>query len=274
MNAIRFIVFFALALVHLCNASAASAISIGTFDTARGGIGSLLSPEQTGVRTAITASFPGTTITGTPELTSSFFSTIDLVWVLSGRSGGDAISPLSALEQSALRTFVEGGGRALLFADNDIFAGVASDPANESLVDPFGLDVAGTLSGVQVVSVTPPNTSPVTNGPFGLVSSYNTNFPGWFNNLGPDASSLATLNANGQPALAFIPPQTLSATSGGVVLFSDGNTAIDPAGAGVFGNAERVLILNAIAATVPEPPAFVLLGICFAAFLITRRGKV
>jgi hypothetical protein len=255
------------------NIDPAQAVNIGTFDTTRGGIGSLLSSEQNGVRTAITANFPGTTISGTSELTSSFFSTIDLVWVMSARAGSDAISPLSATEQSALRTFVEGGGRALLFSDNELYDGAASDPANESLIDPFGLDIMGNVAGVQVVSATLPNTSPVTNGPFGTVTSYSTNFPGWFNNLGPDASTLATLNANSQPALAFIPPRTLSATSGGVVLFSDGNTAIDPAGAGVFGSAEQVLILNAIAATVPEPSALLLIGTYLAAFLVVRRRR-
>jgi Bacterial Ig-like domain (group 3) len=61
----------------------------------------------------------------------------------------------------------------------------------------------------------------VTNGPFGLVSSIETAGPGWFDNLGSNADSLATLNFNGQPMLAVINPGTLGTGSGGVVIYSD-----------------------------------------------------
>lgn len=77
----------------------------------------------------------------------------------------------------------------------------------------------------------------------GMVSSYDTGWPGWYNNLGSYAIGLATLDANGQTSLAVIPPGAINSGSGTVVLFSDSTYLFD----GYWDSAMQALTLNAVA---------------------------
>ena len=139
--------------------------------------------------------------------------------------------------------------------DNNSFggAGAPTDAVNQSFIAPFGLHVTGKLSANPALAITTNSMHPITNGPFGMVSSFATGDPGWFDNLGPNAIELADLQANNNTALAVINRGALSPTSGGVVALSDFNT-FDNTRLPLANN--RVLERNAIAylaPTVPEP---------------------
>lgn len=224
----------------------ARALVVGGFDASRGGIASIESGSfYATLRADILAAFPGAQITGSSVLDAAYLSSIDVLIIASAVDSVTAISPLTTAEQAALLAFVQNGSGAILITDNDTFAGLASDPANESLLDPFGLDATGTI--ISAATVTNPVAHPVTDGPFGLVASYNTIVAGWFDGLGP-ATALATLDGNGQPTLAVLDPGALGQGSGGVVFFSD--TTFD-----------NVLVLNAIAFTPVPVPALGPLGL-------------
>ena len=101
----------------------------------------------------------------------------------------------------------------MLFAENHTLAGTPqTDIANESLLDPFGLDVDGTIGGPFDVTVAAPALSPVTDGPFGVVSLLAYSYPGGFTNLGPYATSLASFSLG--DALAVIEPGALASWFG------------------------------------------------------------
>jgi hypothetical protein len=124
---------------------------------------------------------------------------------------GQAITPLSAAEQTALLNFVLGGGTALIFADNSAF-----DPnapaANASLLAPFGVTVTGTLNGLSNAPIL--NLSGPLTGPFSPVTTFAANYPGYFNGTGL-GSVLADLNGDTtKPAVERFAPGTLGAGSG------------------------------------------------------------
>ncbi len=220
-------------------AQPARALVVGGFDLSRGGIASIEGGSfYAGLRGAIQGAFPGVQISGAPVLGSAYLATLDVLMIASARDATAAIVPLSTVEQAAVLAFVQAGGAAIIVTDNDSFSATA-DLANESLLDPFGLDATGTTV-VPTVTVTNPSIHPVTNGPFGLVSSYSTVVPGWLDGLGI-ASVLATLDANSQPTLAVIDAGALGSGSGPVVFLSDS----------VFDND---LILNSIALVQSKVP--------------------
>lgn len=118
--------------------------------------------------------------------------------------------------------FVESGGCAILLPDNSSFGGSGSDGANESLIDPFDMDIAGTRSGRVIATVTNPSSHSITSGLFGTFSTFSQNYPGGFTNVGQYATSLAT-NSLGD-ALAVIEAGEITSGSGGVVIYPDTNT--------------------------------------------------
>jgi hypothetical protein len=213
-------------------------IVIGCFDTNRAGVFSpSAGSSMTSFRANIAANFPGATFQSTNLLTSSFLSSINLLVITAVGGNTSGITPLNAAEQGALTNFVLAGGAALLCADNDI----QFQPASQSMVQPFGLDCTGNLPNSVVATITN-LTHPVTDGPFGAVTSYTVaSYPGWFDILGPYAVGIATLNPNGEVSLAAIAPGVLSGTSGGVVFFSD-STIND----GSFTNTLPTLVDNAV----------------------------
>lgn len=223
---------------------AAAQTAIGCWNTTRAGTWSLSDgSDVSSFRSAVTSAFPGMKFSPTSTLTSAYLSKIDVLIIAVPTGGFSDTTPLSSSEQTALLNFVIAGGRALIFTDNDTAASNGST-VNNSYVNPFGVTATGTLnSNPESVTVTNPSASPVTNGFMGTVSSYNTGWPGWYSSLGSYASSLATLDANGETALAVIPPGGINAGSGAVVMFSDSTYLAN----GYLDSAMQSLTLNAIA---------------------------
>lgn len=225
------------------SASVSAAPSIIGFDASRGGQGSLNAGSMTGLRTAIQAAYPGIPIDGVSTLSAANMQGHSVAFLGSGTAGQSAITPLSAAEQAALSSFVLAGNGALIFSDNDTFAGAASQPANLSLLAPWGMTSTGTGAPWERFSnVINFNTSPVTDGPFGTVTSHSVGWSGWFNTLG-SATVLGRLADNAQPSLAVIPRGVLGPGSGAVVLFSDLTWTVD----GFLNAAGKKLVLNALA---------------------------
>ena len=235
------------AFLFLILAGAAPAMAqnrIGCWDMTRAGQASMVGGSYLSqFSSAVTAAFPGMKLSPTSTLTSSYLSTLDVLIIVDGTGGNSATTPLSSAEQTALLNFVQAGGRALIFTDNDTFTSNAST-VNNSYINPFGVSSTGTLNGNPFnVTVTNPAASPITNGFMGMVNSYYTGWPGWYNRLGSYASSLGTLDANGETALAVIPPGTINSGSGAVVLFSDSTYLYN----GYWNSTMQALTLNAIA---------------------------
>lgn len=236
-------------LVAIAAIASAGSLTFGApaivgFDAARGGAFSVSQGNATtSLRAAILGSFPGVSVGGTSSITAPALAGADVVMLASTTGGNSAISALSASEQDALRHFVLAGHGALIFTDNDTFAGGASQPANLSLLAPFGLTSTGTaLPWERFATVLAPHSSPVTDGPFGLCQAFSVGWSGWLNALG-SASALSTLNDNGQAALAVIPHGVLGPGSGAVVFFADCTMISD----GYFPVTNQKLVLNAIA---------------------------
>jgi PEP-CTERM motif len=237
-------------LLAVCSgiAAQASPFVVGGFDLARGGLESLAPGGNSALAADIVSAFPGTTIQFTDTLTPSFFSSVNVVLLGLGTSNTSSITPLSPSEQSALKNFVLGGGIALMFSDNDTFAANAV-AANANFLAPFGVTATGTLTGIVNAPILNP-TGPLT-GPFMPVTTFATNFPGWYSNTN-GGLVLADLNNNpAMPAIDYFGPGAFGPTSGTAVLFSDSNgiEAGDPTGP-----ADLNLVLNALALASPAPP--------------------
>jgi hypothetical protein len=207
----------------------------------------------TQLRAAIVAAYPGAVFRPVNPITPAGLAGCDIIVVMSPNAGQGAITPLTATEQAALRGFVDGGGGALLFTDNDSFAGGASTPANASIANPFGLTTAGTASpwqqGASIVPALPPNPpgSAVVDGPFGVITGYSVGWSGWFPGASavPGAAVRAQLSQNNQPSLVEFAPGALAAGSGRAVLFSDTTIVFN----GYFVETNRRVVLNAIDAS-------------------------
>jgi hypothetical protein len=162
---------------------------------------------------------------------------LNIVILDSGTGSHSCITPLSPAEQSALLAFAQGGGTVVILTDNDTFCSDAS-MANNSLLMPFGLHATGQLNGNQ--QMTFHVSSAVSNGPFGTFTTAETNYPGWFDNVG-SATQLATFDANNEPSSAILSAGALGAASGNIVFFSDSEFMMDTSGN------DRTAMLNAVA---------------------------
>jgi hypothetical protein len=168
---------------------------IGGWDATRNGTYGINGSGSTQLVADINAAFHGATITSTGTLNSAYLSTINVLVIGDASGGSSATTALSAAEQTALLNFVKSGGSAIISVDNDTFqSGVSA--INNSYVSPFDLQVTGTLSATQLATATT-TVGPIVNGPFGIVSTLDSNFPGYFDSLGGSATSLADLNVNG-----------------------------------------------------------------------------
>lgn len=220
------------------------ALTIGGFDASRGGLGSFPSGDFfADARAAITETLPAVAFSAFSTLTQQATANVDILVLSSVTGETSATVPLSSQEQSALMSFVEAGGCAIVLLDNDSFATNASQ-ANASLADPFGMVVSGTLPDPLIAMVPDPALSPVTTGPNGKVSSFIQSSPGGLTDLGPYATPLAT-NALGH-ALALVERDLPVAGSGPVVVFSD-TDSFRSADAGGYFQSNRGLFLNTIA---------------------------
>lgn len=237
-------------LVHGAARPAQADFVLGAFDSTRSStanpVTGLFSSDAIA---ALNASFPGITYAAAPTLTPGFLAGVDVLILTPNDTDTLPITPLSAGEQTALFDFIQAGGRAFLIADGFSPFVVSA----QSMVAPFGVTIVDDgLSGP--LNATPTtHAHPVINGPFGDTSSIPMLGAGVFTNLGPHATSLATLDALGLPALAAIEAHTLGPNSGRVVLISDVSLFADDNLGGYFSQSQT-LFLNAIDfLRVPEP---------------------
>jgi Dockerin type I domain/PEP-CTERM motif len=196
---------------------------VGGFDTTRSQDYSVpAGVDFSGLRNDISSTYASTTFVSFPTLTSSALNGVQVLMIgaVNGSGGTSATSPLSAGEQTALLDYVMSGGGAIIEVDNDNYAGSGTSAVNNSFLAPFGLDVTGSFLNSQTANVTT-FTGPITNGPFGSLTSFTTYYPGYFDSLGPNATALASLAANGQPVLAEIAPGALGPHSGAVIFQAD-----------------------------------------------------
>ncbi|MFM9963794.1 MAG: Calx-beta domain-containing protein, partial [Planctomycetaceae bacterium] len=218
-----------------------SNLVIGAFDATRGGTFGLGntsgSASVAAIRAEILSAFPGATIVGAGigGLTPAFLATVNVVWLNSVSGNTTSTPPLSAAEQSALQSFISAGGGAILFGEHDFFN-------DTSLLAPFGLATDNSVDGINSGTITN-LTHPVTQGPFGNVTTISSNFAGNLTALG-SATPLGTWNGSGLPALA-----TLNSGAGKVVVLTDVNMYADRLNQA--GNQNRALLLNALAFAKP-----------------------
>ncbi len=238
-------------------AGQAAAFEIGGFDSDRGNLGSLVSgtghasPED--LRLAVQAAFPDLILSGAPELTAEYLSGVQLLLLTSWWTSGTGVTPLSASEQTVLYDFVVGGGSAMIFMDNHDL----SDASHESLLDPFGLDTEGKIDQLGLTcTILAPAACPATMGPYGTLTSYQVDVPGWFDALGPHALALDQM-PTGETSLAYIDFGDLGPGSGAVLLCSDSSHLM-----GLYLHQETIdLVCNMIAACkdqltgVPDVPS-------------------
>jgi len=219
---------------------------VAGWDAQRGGFSSLGSSSTMDLARGATTGFLygqglETTIGQTDEVTGSALAGASIAFLGTVENNTGPIAPLTQDEQDALGAFVDNGGCAILLADNDTFGG-SPDPANESLIDAFGLDVTGTLNS-QRTSTATSATSAALDGFAGTVAAITHNFPGWFDGLN-GATVLAELDDNGQPSAI-----ELNSGGGRVIAFSDANQFFDSDGAGTFALTDNAtLFVNSLAA--------------------------
>ncbi|MBI3952027.1 MAG: hypothetical protein HY314_16395 [Acidobacteria bacterium] len=221
---------------------------IGGLSSSRSGSGSFTDGEFfSQARMALMREFPEVSFTSTPELTAEFLAQVDVLILTSLSTQLVGFPPLSEVEQEALRHFVASGGNLIALLDNSAFAAT-----NESLAAPFGVQAVGKIEDV-TATVTAPTSHPITNGPFGLVSSFTQVAPGAIT-LPTSAVCLAT-NPLGC-ALAVFDPRALSPTAGAAVFYSDANTFVDDRGVrgGDFLKNEA-LFLNTVAFVISQAGA-------------------
>jgi hypothetical protein len=261
-----------LAAALLFPPAAGAQLVIGGWDSSRGGSYNIVDGSATtGFRSAVADSFPGATIEGTDALTTSYLSTVNVMVLTSVIDGTDATTALTTSEQTALQSFVLSGGKLVLLTDNSTFAGSGTTAINDSYLSPFGFAATGTLSGNQNSTFSNPGGSPVSHGQFGSYSSWTSNYPGWFDQIGTDGQTLSTLDSNGDASLAMIAPGALASGSGSVVLFSDSTPLIS-----AEYTPDMNLVMNSISfLPAPAPPSLLvaLIGSGPALMLVRRNRR-
>jgi hypothetical protein len=239
--------------VLLTDGSPRNSFVVGGFNEERGG--SFKFRENfSGARAALAREFPGATLTATNVLSDAFLANVDILILSTGFGGTVQVQPLSADEQQALRDFVETGQCVVLLTDTERFY----EDANESLLDPFEMDSAGTTNTAQTIDVPNPGQSAVTSGRFGVINSFEQGFFGSISAVGPFATGLAD-NSLGT-ALAQIDSNVLAPGAGRVVATSDITMFVDDRGGqnpGKFPNpTNEDLFLNIIDFCLgAQPPA-------------------
>ena len=195
-------------------------LTFGGFDAHRAASTALITGgSMAQLRDVLNLNLNNPILTETRTLTDQYLATIDVLII----SSWDRAILLTQDEQDAMLNFVLNGGALLSFQENGHWSGINSQNSNESFVDIFGMDMTPSQNcGNATVTIT--NTShPVTNGPFGMITSFPLVCTGWYTNMGPHAECLGT-HTHGC-GLAVIDPGVISPGSGGVILIPDGNGA-------------------------------------------------
>ncbi len=251
-----------LVVIVLLQVSVAAAVQVGGFDLGRGGPYSMSSGAYTApLRTLLSGTFAGTTFSGSGTLTPAYLSTVDLLVITTAYSDSQGVVPLSPAEQSALVSFVQGGGRALILGErNDLGAAT-----NQSLMNPFGLNIIGATFSDPTATVLNPLSVPFTAGPYGVVSTLSTTNPGWFDTVGV-ATTVALLDSNSQPLLAYFPENTLAAGSGRVIFSADSD---------IYTSNVPLILNSFVYLSVPEPSSVVLamIGVCASGLMVLRQRR-
>lgn len=226
-------------------ATAGQAPIFAGFNLQRGGITAIDTDSAwlSQLRAAIIDAFPAAQFRGVSTLSGPVLADADVLILCSAFSGGGPISPLSASEINALRSFVVSGGSALLFVDAGTPAGW--DAVNESLINAFGLDVAGSAGPNSTIDLTA-TPSLLASGRFGSVASITFTTGGWFDVLGPDAQAAGVYAGTANVAIACIPKGRLALGSGLVAAFGDTTFILD----GSFTPSNRTAVMNAIGAAI------------------------
>lgn len=243
--------WFAALAFSFCGASLGKPNIVG-FDLARGGQFSINEGAAlTELRAAILHAFPNATFRGISTLTAEGLAGADVVILSSAKGPTSAITPLTAPDEtSALRNFRDAGYGAIIFADNDSFAGAEGLTANYMLTLPYGISATGTgPAWERAAIVTDPHSSPVTEGPFGSVRHFSVGWSGWFVG-GPEIlPTLATLADNAMPVLRVWPrgwgesSSSYPQPNGAAVLFADSTMIND----GYLTPENKAIVLNALA---------------------------
>ena len=258
MKILKTLIYTLLVLASCLFVSKTSAdLVVGGFNGSRSGNFGFASGSQfSGFRNGIAANYAGVSFTGSSVLTTSYLDTIDVL-IVGPATNFASGTALTSSEQTALLGFVQSGGGVILMPDNDTYQSGA-DAINESYTDPFGVDITGTNSGLVNTTIVGP-VHPVTNGPYGSVSSFAMNFPGWFDHVN---GGTVLGSALGQPRLLAFDFGSFGVSSGRVVMFSDINWA-NSGSFGYYNNAQNSrLALNSFdyvvpISNIPEPGSFV-----------------
>ncbi|MEZ4864465.1 MAG: RHS repeat-associated core domain-containing protein [Caldilineaceae bacterium] len=196
--------------------------SIGGWDISRGGSYALVNgSDASQLRSSLNANFPGASYIGLSTLSSESLSGVGVLYTTIAKDNFTPIAPLTQGEQKALFDFVAQGKCAILSVDHADFGAFVT----KSFLDPFGMVVQGSLKEQLEIPIDNPSSSPITDGPFGVVSSISQLWTGGITNLGPYGKTLAS-NRLGS-SLTVIEPKTIDADSGLVVVFSDENMFYD-----------------------------------------------
>lgn len=232
-------------------ASMASAQLVVGFNLTRGGTYNL--QNQTTLQNSITAAMPSASFVFTGALDTGLLLEARGVVIMSPIDNINPISALTTSEQTALLNFVKAGGFAIIATDAGYIP--SFDVTNASFLNPFGLVVTGTDQGS--ATVINPTGNPISNGPFGLVTSLTGIAAGPYSTVPVIYNPLIQLSA-GAAGGGYFAPGALSANSGAVLFLSDANFI--NSSFSVPGNYK--LISNFVTyAMVPEPSTLSLLFI-------------
>lgn len=248
----------------LTAASSAAQVILG-FDLTRGGSYNL--QAQNGLRNAITDALPKASFSYTSNLTSDLLGNAAGVVLMSPFDNITSITALSGIEQTALRDFVQRGGFAVVLTDNN--STEAFSVTNTSFVSPFGFGTAGNVN--TTLTILNPAGNPISNGPFGLVTSLQGVAQGYYTATADPFKPLAQVSG-GQIVAGYFEQNALGLGSGAVLFVGDANVFHD----GWATSSNYDLLSNFVAfAAVPEPSTFslLLLGSGAAGLLAWRKRR-
>jgi hypothetical protein len=233
----------------------ASAQLIVGFNTARGGSYNL--QAQTQQQSAIAAALPTATFTFASALSTTSLAGARGLVIATPIDNINPTTLLTAAEQSALLGLVLGGGFAIILVDSSGAPGF--DPVNDSFTAPFGLGVNN--NNTSLLTIINPTGNPISNGPFGLVTTLpgiaagelvgTPSFPSSFVPLGQFSAGVF--------GAGYIPAGALGPGSGPVLFVSDSNIFNQNIGANA--NSYKFISNFVALAAIPEPATWTLMAL-------------